>query len=378
MKEIQVKEEALFLPFMQIPSGHHHVADALMYELQNCKDELYCDKVDILSYSYGRIEKLVSSTYLTWIKLLPDVYNWLYYQSAYKKVSRRNRNHLYETLFMYFFKRLMNEKNPTILFCTHCLPSNIAGVLKQQGKLNNIVVNVYTDFFVNRVWGLEGIDYHFAPSLHVKDHLLEQGVLENRIYVTGIPVHPAFNGNEISNKSYSTKEQPISVLVTGGNLGVGTLEKLVTNTDGQVHYYVLCGTNEALYHRLCNEENSLVTPLPYITSRMKMNRLYDKVDAVITKPGGVTISECLKKGKPTFVYNPLPGQERINVEQLEQLGVIMPLDKDSDVEQQVLRYFQDSAKQNYLNQKIQVYNQSLESKSITTILEEIINKKIKH
>src|SRR5699024_11935079 len=106
---------------------------------------------------------------------------------AGEKISRLyNRRYLYEAMFIHFFKRLTNQQDVRILFCTHALPSNIASVLKLQNKLPSVTVNVYTDFFVNDVWGIEGIDYHFAPTLTVKNYLTVKGVRPEAIYVTSI------------------------------------------------------------------------------------------------------------------------------------------------------------------------------------------------
>jgi processive 1,2-diacylglycerol beta-glucosyltransferase len=54
----------LFLPFLQIPSGHHQVANALIDGIVQLDPNIKCDKVDILAYSYGKIEKIVSRIYL--------------------------------------------------------------------------------------------------------------------------------------------------------------------------------------------------------------------------------------------------------------------------------------------------------------------------
>ena len=37
-----------------------------------------------------------------------------------------------------------------------------------------------------------------------------------------------------------------------------------------------------------------------------MSALYDQVDAIMTKPGGVTISEVFQKQLPIFVHHYLP------------------------------------------------------------------------
>ena len=46
-----------------------------------------------------------------------------------------------------------------------------------------------------------------------------------------------------------------------------------------------------------------IKPLPYLSSRSEMNKLYEEVDAIVTKPGGVTISEALRKRLPIFVHS---------------------------------------------------------------------------
>ncbi|CDQ23931.1 hypothetical protein BN983_02187 [Halobacillus karajensis] len=83
------KRNILFLPFLQIPSGHHQAADAIIDELSEKHPDIKCDKVDILSYSYGKVEAFVSLTYLKWIQTIPQFYNWIYQSSVYKKGDNR-------------------------------------------------------------------------------------------------------------------------------------------------------------------------------------------------------------------------------------------------------------------------------------------------
>ena len=49
---------------------------------------------------------------------------------------------------------------------------------------------------------------------------------------------------------------------------------------------------------------------------------------VVTKPGGLTISESLASSLPILVINPIPGQEEENAEFLEQSGVAVWLRKN--------------------------------------------------
>lgn len=356
---------------MRMASGHQHVADTLIDELQQCPQNIDCHKVDILSYSFGNMEKLISATYLAWIKYLPSMYHRLYVQMSYQKTNQRYI--LYETLFHAFFKKLLSEKKPNILFFTHSLPSYIASKLTEKKMLDITTVNVYTDYFVNTVWGIEGIDYHFVPSPTVKYYLMEKGVPEERIYLTGIPVDRIFK----SEQRVKSKQKKRSLLVSGGNLGIGVVEKILSSASDTMnfHYYVLCGKNTALYERLLQMNLSYITPLPYIHCKTEMNQLYNEVDGVITKPGGVTVSECLMKKKPIFIVDPLPGQERINEYQLRRLGVALSLhNKGPSFEEQLLHFFQnDSLCQRY-DRRVEVFHQQLDARPLHMIIDEILTR----
>ncbi|GLO66054.1 MGDG synthase family glycosyltransferase [Oceanobacillus kimchii] len=363
--------KALFLPFMQIPTGHHHVAEALMDELNKSNHSIQSEKVDILAYSYGKLERIVSSTYLLWIRFIPHTYNWMYDQVANSELTS-NRKILFEFLFLSFFKRLIKETKPEILFCTHALPSYLAGRLKSTHNLSAIIVNVYTDYFVNNIWGIDGIDYHIVPSVQVKFHLMRKGVKEQNIFVTGIPVHGAFYPKPIA---FQTNK--INILVTGGSLGIGDIDELLPHKSSlkNLHYYVLCGKNKRLYETLKNRRNIRITPIPYINNKQEMNRIYDKVDAVLTKPGGVTVSECLKKKKVIFISNTLPGQERINLDQLKYLGLVIPINlHNQTVENQIVSFFSSKSRRRQYQANMKRYHSSLENKSMIEILDLIIKK----
>ena len=45
-----------------------------------------------------------------------------------------------------------------------------------------------------------------------------------------------------------------------------------------------------------------------------IEEFYDAADVIITKPGGLTTSECIAKELPMILVDPIPGQEARNVE----------------------------------------------------------------
>ncbi|PEY37525.1 UDP-glucuronosyltransferase [Bacillus cereus] len=378
MEQHSTQKTILFLPFLQIPSGHHQVAHALMEGIQKDQINIKCDQVDILSYSYGRIEALVSNVYLKWIKVFPDFYNWIYQNSVYKNVEENKRYRLYELLFVPFMRRLIRDKQPDLIICTHALPSYILNYLKEKDELKTPVINVYTDYFIHSCWGIKNIDFHFVPSHHMKEFLKKKGVNNEQIFITGIPIH-----NKIKKqKEYimNTASSAWSVLITGGSLGVGAIEDLIhkIGMETKIHFYVLCGKNANLYQKLQQLQRDNITPLKYITSREKMNKLYDQIDAIVTKPGGVTISESLFKRKPIFIYHVLPGQEEINLQQLKKLGVIFHLNKWGDergkLDEQLNSFFQNENQLQRYQKRITEYHRQLINKEPSQIIKELITK----
>lgn len=233
-----------------------------------------CDKVDILAYSYGKFEVLVSKIYLNWIKTAPSLYNSIYQYSVYKNKEINKRYRLYELLFTYFMKRIIEEKQPDLIVCTHALPAYMLNYLKEKKDLRIPVINVYTDYFIHRFWGVENIDFHFVSSHQMKNFLIKKGISDERIFITGISIH--YKIKRQTHTTESADKSVRSVLVSGGNLGVGAIEDLiekVANTKDHlpIQFYVLCGKNDKLYKKVKDMQKSHIIPYSYIDCMDKMN-----------------------------------------------------------------------------------------------------------
>ena len=105
-----------------------------------------------------------------------------------------------------------------------------------------------------------------------------------------------------------------------------------------------------------------------------MNALYESVDAIITKPGGVTISECLYKKIPIFIYHELPGQEEVNLQNLKNWGLVYHLDdwqKTLCLEEKIVSTLQCNRQQRMLEQQLHLYHQQLTKESIAVLIKKL-------
>ncbi|WHY73592.1 MGDG synthase family glycosyltransferase [Fictibacillus enclensis] len=328
-------KKILFLPFLQMPSGHHQAAEALIDMLKIREMDIVLKKVDLLSYMNASLEKMVTKTYLKWIKHLPGTYELIYKNFTYSTIRRESFKG-YDLLFLKAMHKLLEDEQPDVIICTHSIPSYLVNELKRKGKCHVPVMNVYTDFFINDVWGRQEIDYHFVPNQDMKTMLMdEHHIPQDKIIVSGIPVHEQFK-RKATNLSKGSRRK---VLIAGGSSGLGDIYELITaaGSSNAFDYYVLCGKNKKLYEKIRSLGAANIHPLPYISSRSEMNEWYDRVDAIVTKPGGITVSEALRKNLPIFVHSVLPGQEEINLEYLEEKNLVFRIDKSLPLEFQLKR-----------------------------------------
>jgi processive 1,2-diacylglycerol beta-glucosyltransferase len=361
-------KKVLFLPLFQMPSGHHRVADALMNSLIDENHNVRCKKVDFLSYWNKSIEKLVSTTYLKWIEWFPGTYDWIYKHTMYSQ-DRKNREDSSTPafLFQYLMLKMIREEKPDVIVCTHSFPSFIINHLKRIGKIDVPVVNVYTDFFINDVWGKSGIDYHLVNDRSMKQELINRfHVPEDRITITGIPVNE--ESLTVLSPDPHTKKH---ILVSGGSIGLGRIKELLVQIkeDSLYRYTVLCGKNQRLYDDINSWGVDHIQPMNYIQTQSEMNALYEEVDAIITKPGGITISEALKKRIPIFVHSALPGQEQINLKKLVEEKLVVLLTEEIAFEEQITSILENDWKRNVLIGKMDSFESKKEKNAFEVVLE---------
>lgn len=363
-------KKILILPFLQMPSGHHQVADTISAYLKEIDDSFVIKKVDIFSYTSCFAEKVTTNMYLNAIKMAPSFYSWLYRHNACRPHETEKRYLFYERFFLKSMKNLINHEKPDIIICTHCLPSYLLNLLKKKGNLSVPVINIYTDFFINTVWGISYIDFHLVTSDKMRQFLKQRNVPPAKIAVTGIPVHAQITGRIRENER---RMPPFRVLISGGNLGVGLPEKMFIETSfsGKIHYFILCGTNQNLLKKLEQLQTPVIKPIPYITSRVEMNQLYEQMDLVLTKPGGITVSECLRKRIPLCLLHALPGQEEQNQQYLleEKLAIKINL---QEMEKKLLLFLENEKARQAFQKRISSYTNQLEN--VTSVLKNFLDR----
>ena len=114
-----------------------------------------------------------------------------------------------------------------------------------------------------------------------------------------------------------------TVLMMAGGAGVGGLDELalrLLGLPGDLQLVALAGRNAELLKRLqvlAQRHPGRLFPLGFTTT---VERVMTAADLVVTKPGGLSVSECLAKRKPMLLVSPIPGQEERNADYLLEAG----------------------------------------------------------
>jgi processive 1,2-diacylglycerol beta-glucosyltransferase len=203
---------------------------------------------------------------------------------------------------------------------------------RRRGRLSARLSVAITDFDVHPLWIDARTDRYFASSDEAAHRLELRGIERARIAVTGIPVVPGFAepvsaaGRRRLRAGLGLREDRICVLVSAGGFGVGRVDRAVTallaaaGRAGGADLVVVAGRNEKLRAELAKLPVPRGVRLEVLGFVTNMHELMAAADVMVSKPGGLTSSECLARSLPMIIVDPIPGQEERNATHLLEGG----------------------------------------------------------
>ncbi len=297
-------------------NGHFAVSNSLievLKEHQNIEYILY----DLYTEDYPATTRFIKKFYLSTYKkgLNQQAYRFFYYGSD-KLFDLK----IAKPYVMFGIKKLikkLEEIRPHIILNT--FPVSCTYSLKAEG-FNIPVYTVITDYFANTNWISKHTRIHFLAAPSVSMQLRHKGIDKSQYEVTGIPVKPIFykeySDEEIShlkNKFKIDENKKIILLVAGAHGVVPNMKKIISSitSEENIQLLVVCGKNRRLYNRL-NRKFGRLKNLQIFEFVYNMHELMRVSDIMLTKPGGITMTEAANIGIPVILYRPVYGQELEN------------------------------------------------------------------
>lgn len=304
-------------------NGHVRAAESLAACARDDYPGLSVEHINCAALMNPAMRAIFTHGYTAVLRHCPHLW-----RSIYDKTNAPPGTSGWDRFFHWFARRASGRMARYIercgadyILCTHFLPAGVLDELKARDAVRVRAAVVVTDFDTHWAYVLPHLDHVFAPVEKGAFKLRFNGVPAERISLTGIPVMPGFTRahpvREIR-EELGIPSGARAVMVAAGGDGLGPIDTIarfvLEQTDD--HVIVLCGHNAgmlAAVREIAARHPGRCTPVPFTDD---VDRYMAASDVVVTKPGGITVSESLAMRKMTIVMDPVPGHEERNVDHL--------------------------------------------------------------
>lgn len=311
--------------YMSVGSGHRFAAEALKSALEQRRPGVSVHLRDLGEASRSRLMRWLPALYGRLLRVAPRLYDRAWDSPAVTGPFALAEG-FWRRCNEAAARRLIEDLTPDLLVCTHALPARAVAALKRQGAAVPLLC-VPTDLGLHPYWPIQGADAYSVGAEALRKDLVERGFPGERISVLGIPLRLAFA------EPTSDRERPGSpprALLLGGARDQGPYGQVVRelaavltadpHAEDGFRAVVVTGTNARLKAALESRRDEFGQATDVLGFVDDMHRLMDDCDLLVTKPGGLIVSEALAKGLPMVLMGPPVGQERANMRLLVSQG----------------------------------------------------------
>lgn len=288
--------------------GHVRAGEALRLSCQQHYPSVEVVHIDIAKYLNFFVYLYVISGYNFFSKIFPWMYKIIFYTTD--NVFTQKFFKLFGPILSLGAKKLfryIDEYKPDIIVSTHFIP---ALILPKQFSVP--VDMVITDYHAHAVWLSKHTHRFFVATLEMQEFLTKRHITS---VASGIPINPEFiaqkNPAELKHQLGLNNNWP-TILVMPIFTDRGSIEKIINALHlqrPQTNIVVATGRNEKLFKTLDTHKKEHIIILPKSAQVSDWMRV---ADIIVSKAGGLTISEALYLQKPLIIMNSIPGQEDYN------------------------------------------------------------------
>jgi processive 1,2-diacylglycerol beta-glucosyltransferase len=226
--------------------------------------------------------------------------------------------------------RYLAGERPDVVCCVHCTPAGTMSDLKIAGRTRVPCLTVITDYVTHSQWIHPEVDRYCVPAALVRDGLAGRGIPADRIAVTGLPIERKFlrplDRTALRRRLGLAPDRPAVLVMAGAYAmlgGVGEVVRVLARFPRPLQAIVVCGHDRRMADQVRARTAGGQQPFRVFDYVDNVEELMAVSDLLITKAGGVTVSEALVMRLPMLIYRPIPGQEEGNTAYLLERGAAL-------------------------------------------------------
>ncbi len=269
--------------------------------------------IDTMNRINPKLDHIINKGYETLANKAPFSWGALYKISNREKFSRN--------LFSFLAKvsrstilNIIKQEQPDIIIGTHPFVVPFIASLTKEGTLNLPFISVVTDFVAHDIYLNQQVDAYVVGSPFTKADMVKKGISSKRIYPYGIPISKVF-----TERKTPPALDVFEILVMAGSIGLNYIVHIVDTLlqiEGPLHIRALYGKNKKLEHKMKKrfKKEIQMGRLELYGFVEDIPSLMDQSHCVLTKPGGLSVTESINKHLPLILPHYIPGQEKENLD----------------------------------------------------------------
>ncbi len=364
--------------------GHMKASEALRDYIVENEVDAKVKLVDTIEYISPTINKVVTDGYVMLVRNM----NYLY-RIFYKDTDRNSLVSRFVTRILLTLSKsllpLIEEFEADVIITAHPFSTEIISILKGSSRIGIPLICIMTDYAAHNTWIKKNVDEYCVATKDMIDEMVKRGVKREKIHPFGIPVSQKFFCGDMNDKrkllnSLNLKDIT-TILIMAGSFGVNNIENIykeLIEVNGRFQIIVLTGNNDKLYNKMKKNMNTSTKETRVIKFTNDVHRYMNLADILITKPGGLTISEALASNLPMIIFDAIPGQEEANSQFLLNHGMAVSIGSGTDCKEVLEDLINDNKKLKKLTKNCGEFNKEACSEQILELIRiSIIKKKDK-
>ena len=367
--------------------GHHRASLALKDTIEkDPNNEVMIE--DALMYSSKFIHFVVTRLYMFFATKTPKLYGKIY-NSADKVSIKDKAVHGIASFYSRKLSRLITQFKPDCIISCHAFCSEMVSNIKKKGKSDALLFNIITDYAAHAAYINDNVDAYIVANDDMVQQLREQyGVDGTIIYPLGIPIYETFYRKEdptVMREKLGLNPYKKTVLMMAGSFGVANILDIYKNLNknpGDYQLVVVTGKNENLFSEFqtivkngfipSKKGNNIKVKIP-----TKLCYFVDNIedymsagDVIVTKPGGLTVSESMAKEIPMAIFRSYDGQEKDNAEYLQRHNLAIILKEGKEGAKQLNALISDDNALETMRNNIKTFRKNNSSQNIYRLINE--------
>ncbi len=297
---------------------------------------------------------------------LVGVYNWVlrnkqgwmkYLYWAINKIRPETREFFHRRCIG-FCRDIFEKWCPHVVVSVHPLTQHIFGRILRELNLKDQIplVTVVTDpcYGFWKGWACDDVSLYLVANDDAKRQLMDYGVSEDRIRISGLPLHPKFRepteaDAQDARRAFGLNPDKFTVFVNAGWIGGGNIPAIfreLVRGELDVQAIFLAGKNEELRIEAEELARTAKFPVKVIGYSDEIEKLMHSANVMVSKLGGLTTFEALACRLPIIadITTPPMPQEAGTVKLISNRGAGILLKRSVDIVPMIRSLVNDGVK----------------------------------